>query len=193
MLKSTLTTLLTLFTVLLCSNAFAEKSEVVTKGQARFTSTAPLEQIVGTAPVTGQFTVDFKKPETITGKFEVPVADMKTGNDMRDDHLRGPEWLNAEKCPKITFEAKQSKVTDFKPNDDKGITTIVAAIEGLMTINCVSKPVKAQVIIKRKGNMNKIGSQFQVALADFNVVGKKGVVGEKVGKSISVVINLKGK
>ena len=69
----------------------------------------------------------------------------------------------------------------------------MAAIEGLMTINCVSKPVKAQVIIKRKGNMNKIGSQFQVALADFNVVGKKGVVGEKVGKSISVVINLKGK
>ena len=193
MLKSKFITLLTLSFALLCSSAFAETSEVVTKGQARFTSTAPLEKIVGTAPVTGQFTVDFKKPEAITGKFEVSVASMKTGNDMRDDHLRGSEWLNADKCPKITFEAKQSKVLEFKPNDDKGITTVKAAIEGSMTINCVSQPMKAQVIIKRKGNMNKIGSQFQVALADFKVAGKKGIVGEKVGKSISVVINLKGK
>ena len=74
MLKSTFTTLLTLSFTLLCSSAFAETSEVVTKGQARFTSTAPLEKIVGTAPVTGQFKVDFKSPEAITGKFEVPVA-----------------------------------------------------------------------------------------------------------------------
>lgn len=193
MSKYTFISLFTLSFALICSSAFAAPSKVVTKGQARFTSTAPLEKIVGTAPVTGQFNVDFKKPEAITGIFEVPVVDMKTGNEMRDDHLRGPEWLNAKKCPKITFEVKQSKVLDFKPSDDKGITTIKAAVEGIMTINCVSKPMKAQAIIKRKGNMNKVGSQFKIALADYNVAGKKGVVGEKVGKSISVVINLKGK
>ena len=193
MSKSILSSLLILLCTMLCSTAFAEISKVVTKGQARFTSTAPLEKIVGTAPVSGQFEVDFTKPKVITGMFEVQVAKMKTGNDMRDDHLRGDEWLNAKKCPKITFEAKKGKVTDFKAKDDKGITTIKADVEGVMTINCVAQPMLAKVIIKRKGNMSKVGSQFKVALADYNVAGKKGVVGEKVGKSIEIMLNLKGK
>ena len=178
----------------LCTSlSFAAPSPVDVLGQARFISDAPVEKIVGTAPVTGNFVIDFEKPDTVKGKFAVPVAKMKTGNDRRDAHLRGAEWLNADKCPMIEFVAKSSEVKEAKPANESGISALKLMVKGEMTINCVSQPVIAKVIVKRKADMVKIGGKFEVKLADFKVAGKKGIVGKKVGKTIQVAINLGNK
>ena len=184
---------ITLMMSLLASMSFAAPSSTAIKGQARFLSTAPLEKIVGTASVVGDFKIDFDKPSEVSGSFKVPVASMKTGNDKRDEHLRSSQWLNADKCTNIEFAVASGKVASFIPTNDKGISTIKLVVEGKMTINCVSQPMSAKVTVKRKGKMIKVGSKFEIKLADFKVQGKEGIVGKKVGESIQVSINLTGK
>jgi len=185
--------ILALLVSLIASSGFAAPSSVSVKGQARFLSTAPLEKIVGTAPVAGGFTLDFKQPETaVSGSFKVPVAKMKTGNDMRDDHLRSAQWLNAEKCPNIEFTATKSKLLKADVND-KGIATLKLEVMGKMMINCVSQPLSTTITVKRKEKKIKVGGKFEIKLADFQVKGKKGIVGKKVGESIQVSLNLTGK
>jgi polyisoprenoid-binding protein YceI len=46
--------------------------------------------------------------------FNIAVANIKTENTDRDDHLRGPDFFDVEKYPEITF-----KSTDFKKLSDK--------------------------------------------------------------------------
>jgi polyisoprenoid-binding protein YceI len=42
----------------------------------------------------------------------IPVSSIDTDNKKRDDHLKGPDFFNAEKYPEITFES--TKVEDDK-------------------------------------------------------------------------------
>jgi polyisoprenoid-binding protein YceI len=191
--KTILSSLLIISVSFLAGNAFAAPSKVSVTGQANFISDAPLEKINGTAPVSGEFEIDFDKPDIVKGSFKLPVEKMETGNKTRDEHLRGGEWLNAAKCPNIEFKVTEGKVGEAKPANDKGISTMQLSVKGMMTINCTEQETTMDVIIKRKGDKAKIGSEFNIKLADFKVAGKEGVVGKKVGESIAVRINLKGK
>ena len=191
--KTPLVALATAAISLFATASFAAPATIEVGGQARFVSEAPVEKIVGTAPIKGSFTIDFDKPDTVKGAFKVPVAQMKTGNETRDEHLRGAEWLNAEKCPNIEFLANSGEVKEVKAADARGISAMKILVKGKMTINCVSQPMTAKVIVKRKAKMAKIGGKFEIKLADFKVAGKKGIVGKKVGQTIQVAINLRNK
>lgn len=191
--KTILSSLLVVSLGMFSTNALAAPGKVSVVGQANFISDAPLEKINGTAPVSGEFEIDFDKPANVKGSFKVPVDKMATGNKTRDEHLRGGEWLNASKCPNIEFKVDAGKVSDFKPANDKGISTIKLSVKGKMNINCNEQETTVDVVIKRKGNKAKIGSQFKIKLADYKVAGKAGIVGKKVGESIAVRLNLKGK
>ncbi|MBC7774656.1 MAG: YceI family protein [Phycisphaerae bacterium] len=63
--------------------------------------------------------------------FEIETASLDTGMDMRNDHLRGDDFFNAEAFPKITFVA-----TAIRPS-----ATSEHEIEGNLTIRDVTKPV----------------------------------------------------
>src|SRR6185503_9681831 len=72
-----------------------------------FESEADIESIVGTTnKATGEIKADLEKG-TGSVSLTVPVASMKTGIDMRDEHLRSEMWLNAAKYPAITFTSKK--------------------------------------------------------------------------------------
>lgn len=191
--QASLTALSTVAVSFCATLSFAAPSAIDVAGQARFISDAPVEKIVGTAPVMGSFSIDFEKPNTVTGAFKVPVSQMKTGNETRDEHLQGAEWLNAAKCPNVEFSADSADVKEAKAADDRGISTLKLAVKGKMVINCVSQPMTANVTVKRKGKMTKIGGKFDIKLANFKVEGKKGVVGKKVGETIQIAINLTNK
>jgi hypothetical protein len=49
------------------------------------------------------------------------------------------------------------------------------------------------VNLKKKGNMVKVMSSFDVALKDHEIKGKAGIVGSKVGNSVKASVTLKGK
>src|SRR5690242_9461254 len=71
----------------------------------QFISDAPLETITGvTTHVTGQLTVDPNNLATARGTIAVRIATIRTGIDLRDEHLRAENWLNAQAYPNATFE-----------------------------------------------------------------------------------------
>jgi polyisoprenoid-binding protein YceI len=72
-----------------------------------------------------------------TGKvrLRVPVDHMKTGIDLRDEHMRGPMWLDSKANPDILFES--TKATKKEGN--------LWSIEGTFTMHGVTKPITVDV------------------------------------------------
>ncbi len=170
--------------------ASAEPSSFNFKGTADFVSDAPLEKINGQANGGGAVTLNFDDLSALSGSIVMPVSTMKTGNDQRDDPLRSGEWLDAEKCPDVKLELKGAKVESVETKGD--ITVAKLQVSGSFGLHCESKDLTIPVTIKRKGAQAKATASFTVSLADFKVAGKAGVVGNKVGSSIAVTVNLSG-
>src|SRR3989304_7718368 len=96
-------------TLLLGINLSAQTFSVDTKdgrNQASFISDAPFEKIVGLA--SGLDATVMLNVNDITqkpmGKVKVPIESIKTGIDLRDEHLRSEMWLNAAKYPYAEFQ-----------------------------------------------------------------------------------------
>lgn len=75
---------------------------------------------------------DFNNSEVT---FTIDVNSVDTDNEMRDKHLKGDDFFNAEKYPKMTFTS-----TSFKKTGDKKYV-----LEGNLTIRDVTKKVKLDV------------------------------------------------
>ncbi|MDB5249957.1 MAG: YceI family protein [Segetibacter sp.] len=85
---------------------------------------------------TGSFTS--AKPDFTDAaiNFNIDVNSINTDNDMRDNHLKGDDFFNAEKYPVITF-----KSTSFKK-----LSGNKYALYGNLTMRDVTKPVKFDVV-----------------------------------------------
>ena len=84
----------------------------------QFISDAPLETITGvTSNVTGELDVDPARLSAARGTVRVHVASIRTGGDLRDEHLRGPGWLDATRWPDATFEITSIEgASSLQPN-----------------------------------------------------------------------------
>lgn len=78
-----------------------------------------------------------------------------------------------------------------------------AIADGSFTMHGISKTIKATIYIKyvnetdatRKkapGDFVMIKASFKVPLKDFNIAGKQGIIGSKVGENIEITANLFG-
>ncbi len=172
-------------------------NDSIRKNVISWLSAAPMENIKGTAPnVKGTFSMDPANMKAVTGSISVPVKGMKTGNPIRDRHLAGKDWLDAKKFPNITF-----KITAIKSARAAGKKANLQA-EGDFTCHGVTKKITVPVEISWKeanaktarvaGDWVKISTSFTISLADYNVAGKAGVVGNKVGKTIKIDATLYG-
>ncbi|MBM4292905.1 MAG: YceI family protein [Deltaproteobacteria bacterium] len=175
---------------LLPAAALAAPGSFAFTGTADFVSDAPLEKINGQANGGGAVTLDLADLTTLSGTIVMPVRTMKTGNAQRDDHLYGSDWLEADKCPDVKLELKGAKVESVETKGD--ITVAKLVVNGSFGLHCQSKDLAIPVTLKAKAGQAKVSASFSVSLADFKVAGKAGVVGEKVGNSIAVTVNLSG-
>ncbi|HXL72456.1 MAG TPA: YceI family protein [bacterium] len=90
------------------------------------------------SPVHGEFkdydgTIHFdpKNPEDARISVTIQVDSINTDNEMRDHHLKTPDFFDAEKYPTITF--KSTKITTAGDNQYK--------VEGDLTMHGVTKSV----------------------------------------------------
>lgn len=152
-----------------------------------FTSDAPGERIVGTAPtVSGTLSVDLDNPETASGTMQFPVNGMRTGNRSRDRHLAGREWLNASANPNVTFTLE--RLSDVTREVEGERITIRARAHGQVEVNGVSAPAEAQVevILLMDRRSARIQPTFAIRLADHQVRGARGAIGDTVGETIDI-------
>ncbi len=91
------------------------------------------------------------------GKVELTIqaGSIDTAVSKRDDHLRSPDFFNAEEFPTISFES--SGVT--KSTDTTGV------LEGNLTMLGVTKPVRLEV------TFNKVGPHPNPQMAGVEVAG----------------------
>ena len=165
--------------------------------RATFFSTTPLEDITGLGnDVNGSVTFNVNDLTTLKGKVTVSVASIKTGIDLRDEHMRGAGWLNAESFPEISFEIK--KVSDIKSVADNKLT---AKVTGNFTLHGVTKEVTADATLtyldesektksRAPGDLLGVQAKFNVKLSDYGVNNK--VIGQKVSENIEVSVNVVG-
>lgn len=173
-------------------------SDKVGQNQFSWLSKAPLENIRGTASgVSGSFTMNPKDVSSIRGTISAKVSTMKTGNTTRDKHLKSSDWLDAAKYPTIKFTISSIRSASVTGNKVK------ATAVGSFTMHGVTKTISvpfeltyidASAATKKRasGDLVMIEADFTISLDDFNVSGKDGMVGSKVGETISINAKLFG-
>ncbi|MDF1545177.1 MAG: YceI family protein [bacterium] len=169
-----------------------------------FKSTAPLEDIVGTSnQISGQLVFDPNNPDAGGhGEFVVPVKTLNTGIPLRDEHLAGADWLNADKNPNIEFRITEVKnVKEVKSTKDAKTFEVTAI--GDFSLNGKTKRISVPARItylkenkmteqKMPGDLLAARTTFEVALADFGITGPKGMnlIGSKVGEKVEIDLSL---
>ncbi len=199
-------TVMLLFTVSISAQGFKVKAsgeqtfnfaDERGRNQASFFSGTPIEDITGLSnDVKGSVTFKVNDIKTLRGKIFVPVASIKTGIDMRDEHLRSANWLNAEAFPEISFKIK--KVNYVKRLADNKLS---AKVTGDFTLHGVTKEVitdatltyldeSEQTKMRAPGDLLGIQANFNIKLSDYGVNNK--LVGQKVAEIINVSVNVVG-
>lgn len=164
--------------------------------KAMFSSRAPLENIDGNAAsVVGNFVIDPANLEISNGKISIPIASIETGIELRNKHLREKDWLDAETNPNIVVEIKKlSAVTLVSSGGGKGVARATA--EGTFSVRGISKPLTAPIEItymeKKPSDIVMITTEFKVSLKDYNIPGRKNLIGSKVSEVITVKATLYG-
>ena len=179
-------------------------NDPMSRNTVTFKSEAPLEDIVGTSnQIVGYIVFNPKKPKDgLVGEINVPAASLTTGIPLRDEHLQQTEWLDASAHPMISMVFdKASGVKTVKSSDE--FTTYEMDVSGRLTIRGktknVSIPIKVTFLTesektqaKMPGDLLACRATFDVKLKDFGVKGFDGVVGSKVGDTISVSVSVIG-
>ena len=164
---------------------------------AVFKLDAPLEAIQGSANgISGSVTFDPENPSATKGKIVVTTASMQVPNPMMNGHLHGGQWMDAEKFPEISFEAKELK--NLKTSGDSSTAEIVGSLTIKGTCKDVTVPVKltylkdklGQRVPNMKGDLLVIRSNFHVKRSDFGI--NPSAPQDKVSDDIELTLSIAG-
>ncbi len=171
-------------------------NDKINKNQFVWLSKAPLENIQGTSEaVKGKIVLDPADLSKMTGWMTTDVASMQSGNGPRDEHLAGPQWLDAKKYPKIKFEI--AAITNLKVDGNAATgyangTFIMHGVSKSMIVPFSLRylPENPKTRERAPGDLVMFSADFNISLKDFNVAGTDGMVGSKVGETINIKAQL---
>ena len=75
--------------------------------------------------VTGTMVIDEANPANSSVSATIQVASVDSGNDTRDEHLRGERWLNAAQFPAIEFRSTAVRLTGERTAEVTGNLTLL--------------------------------------------------------------------
>lgn len=146
----------------------------VQRGESRiqWVSDAPLERITGVnSAVHGSLQVDPQNLASARGTVHVDVAEMRTGIDLRDEHLRGPDWLDAGTHPRATLEITSVEgAAQLTPNEVQHVT-----LRGRFSLHGVTRDITARAqlrLIPATGDtpaLIRAQASFDIELADYEI------------------------
>jgi polyisoprenoid-binding protein YceI len=131
----------------------------------------------------GKFVLDRENPSKSTFELSIKADSVDTGNKLRDDHLRQPDYFDTKQFPTIDF-----KSTSVKPIDGG------FEVAGNFTMHGTTKPVTITLTggkeIEWKGT-KRVGFSTELALkrSDFNF--DKTAIGP-IGDEALIIIDCEG-
>lgn len=143
-----------------------------------------------TEKVTGSLNFDVAK-RTGSGRITVDAASIKTGIDLRDEHMRSADWMDTGKFPTITFET--TEVRHIRGDQYR--------VTGRFTMRGVTRTVTATATVRHRpeseatrnagfrGDVLRVAVNFDIKLADYGVVisaRARGKVAETVRLNVVV-------
>ena len=164
------------------------KSFSVSRARVSFRSAAQLETINGVSTqASGSVSLDPANLSSTRGTITVPTNSFRTGIELRDEHLRGSEWLDAGSHPNATFEITGVTGASSLAANDNATVTIV----GRFTLHGVTKQVRAQARVKWDGSNGLRGrARFTIQLSDYGV-SINPAVRLKVSNDITIQIDIR--
>ena len=168
--------------------------------RVQFVSDAPLETITGvTSGLSGDLSFDPANIATLRGTVRVSIASLRTGVDLRDEHLRGSSWLDATRFPETTFTITAVEGTGaVAPGEARDVT-----VRGRLSLHGVTRDVSASVRLRRvapsadvaaapgvTGEVIRVRATFSLRLTDFGV-SVPSPVRLKVSNEIELNVDLR--
>lgn len=180
-----------------------ELNEEVGPASLKFFSKAPMEDIEGSVnqkDIKSSIKLNASNIEASTGIITFQVSGMKTGINTRDEHLYSETWLDGGQYPEISYGLTGIKDVKITSSGD-GKTVLTGTAIGDFNMHGKSKSVSAPIKItylkeseatkkKASGDLFFVEGVLVVELADYDVKGKPGIVGSKVGESIHTAFQL---
>lgn len=180
-----------LLTISISAQTFVAKGD--SRNQATFESNAPLEDIVGvSSELVAKAEVNPSDISNASGSVMVDLRKLKTGINLRDEHLRSEMWLNTEEYPYAEFALNKITGAESLPEGKE----VNVKFHGTFTVHGVSKELVADgtlTYIKEsektkaniKGNLLKVQAAFTIQLANYGVIIPDMMIG-KVDDTIKV-------
>jgi polyisoprenoid-binding protein YceI len=176
---------------LAASPVFAVDTYVVDKSHsnAQFTIRHLMSKVTGKfTDVEGLVQVDRAKPEASSVEFKIKTASINTAEAKRDEHLRSPDFFDAEKYPEITFKSTTMKATGKDAYQ----------VAGTLTMRGVSKEVTLPVTVlgemKDPWGNDRAGFEVLTTLnrKDYNIIWNKTLDagGYMLGDDVTVAVTL---
>jgi polyisoprenoid-binding protein YceI len=164
-------------------------------------SRAPLETILTrTNQVTGELSLN---PENVLdeprARFQVDLGSLDTGITLRNEHLRGPEWLDTARFPKAVFSLTRI-LTPREPTPLRAGEVVPLEVEGTLSLHGVERQIRMKAetrYLKRDahtaqrlpGHLLHLRVQFPLRLADYDIK-IPGMVGRRVAGEQQVTVDI---
>jgi polyisoprenoid-binding protein YceI len=161
--------------------------------KVQFVSDATLEKITGVGDhLSGEVSVDPDVPAQTKGRVKIHVESLRTGLDLRDEHLRGKNWLDASQFPEAVVAISEVLgLEKLKPEQASEVT-----LKGTLTLHGVTRPLEAKAKVRwtpRGGKEARhtlhVTASFPIQLDQHNV-SIPSVVTLKVAREIQVNVDL---
>jgi polyisoprenoid-binding protein YceI len=180
--------------LLVASGAAAQaRAFAVDEGKLQFVSDATLEKITGSSTaLSGELSVDPADLKNARGTVKTKVASLGTGLELRDEHLHGESWLDAEHFPEATIELESVQGADKLKADE----VVTATLKAKLTLHGVTREIVAEAKVRfspgsapgQKSALHVVSS-FTIHLEDYGV-SVPSIVALKVAPDIRVNVDL---
>lgn len=147
-----------------------------------FESQADVETIVGkTSQATGAVQVQFDGASVTSASvsISVPVESLRTGIELRDEHLRQKEWLDAARFKEISFVSRSVKPLEggkkFEVVGDFSLHGVTKELKVVVEMKVIPEASSKKAGFPA-GKWLKFATDFPVKLSDYGVAIPNGVV-----------------
>ena len=137
--------------------------------------------------VTGEMVIDEANPANSSVHATIQVGSVDTGNDTRDEHLRGERWLNATANPTIDFRSTAVRLTGEHTAEVTGNLTLLGQMHPVtlnVTLNNIGGTPNAPQ--RRQAGFSATGSLTRSAWGSTGAQGPT-MIGDAVAITIEAL------